>query len=239
MMIIVLIVSLLLLLFLCYGMLPTVLIRTFSLRIMKSGDKDFRIALTFDDGPHPVYTEKLLDLLRSYHASAAFFVVGERAQRYPHLVERMSKEGHAVGIHHQTHSNSWFLLPHRLREEISGCAQSIKKITGNAPMYYRPPWGRFNLFSLSASRAYKTIMWSSINEDWKASQGKEKLAERLKKDLGGGRIFLLHDSGDNPGADDEAPAVMLEALREFLEFAQQKGYRFVSLEEIKKNNERG
>ncbi|MDN4075806.1 polysaccharide deacetylase family protein [Fictibacillus terranigra] len=233
-MIILSLVFLLLFVFFCYAIIPTVLIRVFSIGIMKSGNNQFQIALTFDDGPHPEYTEKLLDLLGSYQASAAFFIVGERAQSHPHLLDRMCREGHAIGIHHQTHSNSWFLLPYRLREEIGSCASVIKKITGKDPLYYRPPWGRFNLFSLTAARKYQTIMWSSISQDWKASQGKEKLAERLKRDLGRGKIYLLHDNGDNPGADEEAPAVMLEALREFLEFAQQKGYRFVSLDELKK-----
>lgn len=233
---ILLVLFLLCLLFLCYGVLPTLIIRIFSIKILKRGRMKQAISLTFDDGPHPVYTAELLDLLSKYRARATFFVVGERAQRYPELVQRMINEGHEVGIHHQTHSNSWLLSPKKLRSEIENCASAIQKITGRMPQYYRPPWGRFNLVTLSVARRYENIMWSSINADWKASQGVNKLSEGLTKDLTDGCIYLLHDSGENPGADEDAPAVMIQALRKFLDEAMSEGYRIVPLEEMKKTN---
>jgi peptidoglycan/xylan/chitin deacetylase (PgdA/CDA1 family) len=152
----------------------------------------------------------------------------------------MSKEGHTVGIHHQTHSNSWLLTPGKLKKEISKCASVIQQATGEKASFYRPPWGRFNLFSLPISKEYHVVMWSSITGDWKAEQGKDKLAAKLKKDLRSGCIYLLHDNGENSGADDEAPSVMLQALREFLDYAKSQGYIGMSLEELKNtNNKRG
>ncbi|KSU84036.1 Peptidoglycan/xylan/chitin deacetylase, PgdA/CDA1 family [Fictibacillus enclensis] len=228
------------LLFLLYGIIPTIFIRLFAVRIIKNGPTERKeFFLTFDDGPHPVYTPQLLDLLKSYNVPAAFFIVGERAEREPELLKRMSNEGHTVGIHHQTHSNSWLLTPGKLKKEISRCATVIQQATGKKADFYRPPWGRFNLFSLLLAREYQIIMWSSITGDWKAGQGKDKLAAKLKKSLHSGCIYLLHDNGENPGADDEAPSVMLEALRGFLEYAQRQGYIGMPLEELKNTNKRG
>ncbi|SDN36051.1 Peptidoglycan/xylan/chitin deacetylase, PgdA/CDA1 family [Fictibacillus solisalsi] len=227
-------------LFLLYGLIPTVCIRLFSVGIIKKGTTERKgFFLTFDDGPHAVYTPQLLDLLKSYNVPAAFFIVGERAEREPELLKRMSKEGHTVGIHHQTHSNSWFLTPGKLKREISKCAAVIQHATGKKANFYRPPWGRFNLFSLLLSREYQVIMWSSITGDWKAGQGKAKLAAKLKKGLHSGCIYLLHDNGENPGADDVAPSVMLQALRDFLEYARSQGYIGLPLEELKNTNKRG
>ncbi|EIT85986.1 polysaccharide deacetylase [Fictibacillus macauensis ZFHKF-1] len=232
---IVLIALIVCLIILSYGVLYTIIVRVFSYRMLKKGKMNAEIALTFDDGPDPIYTEQLLDLLKEYDAKATFFVVGERAQRYPVLLQRMIKEGHSIGIHHYHHSNSWFLTPWKLRQEIEQCAKVITEATGKKPVYYRPPFGRFNMTSMHVAKEYHIVMWSSIHQDWKVSQGKERLYASLSNDLAPGTIYLLHDNGDNPGADQEAPAVMLEALRPFLAHATEQGYRCTSLATFSQN----
>ncbi|TCL45941.1 polysaccharide deacetylase [Thermolongibacillus altinsuensis] len=200
--------------FLMYGVIPTVMIRSFSLRIYKKGMNG--IALTFDDGPDPIYTPQLLDLLKKHHVKATFFVVGSKAKKYPHIIKRIDEEGHAIGLHHYHHISNWILLPFFVEWELKKTADVIEEITGKRPVLYRPPWGHFNLFTLFTQKRYKTVMWTYILGDWKASLGANRLYERLKNCRKDGAIIVLHDSGSTLGADEEAPKYMLKALERFL-----------------------
>lgn len=180
--------------------------------------------LTFDDGPHPFYTPKLLDLLAEHNAKATFFVVGEHAKAYPELLKRMSEEGHAIGIHHMHHRSSWTMTPQALREEITQCARVIETITGRAPQLYRPPWGHFNAASMKVS-PYPFVLWSHIFGDWKVSQN--HLSRLLEEDIPNGSILLLHDHDGTLGADLGAPLQTLEAVEQFLKL--QTGRSFCAL----------
>ncbi|WP_256212943.1 polysaccharide deacetylase family protein [Bacillus sp. OV322] len=230
-----LLLILLVLAIVAYGPLSTIIIRVFSLGIYKRGLRDKGICLTFDDGPHPVYTPQLLDLLKKYEIKAVFFVVGELAKRYPALVRRMRDEGHEIGIHHYRHVSSWMLLPHQLKKEIQECSKIIEIITNKEPLYYRPPWGHFNLFTLLLSRGYKKILWSSISGDWKI-QKENDLIKRITASASDGTIILLHDNGDTKGADPEAPAVMLKALNQSIPLLKQQGLRFLPLNSLINGN---
>src|SRR3954469_17105869 len=100
------------------------------------------IALTFDDGPDPVYTPKLLDLLREKDVKATFFVVGRRADQYPEIVRRAWLDGHLVANHTWSHNSLFcFLMPGRLRAEIGRCTESIRRSCGFAPRLFRSPVG--------------------------------------------------------------------------------------------------
>ncbi len=195
------------------------------------GLKNKTIALTFDDGPHPVYTPVLLDVLKKYEAKATFFVVGDHAVKYPQLVEQMVKEGHVVGTHHQQHISNCLLTPFGQKTQLHVSANTVEVITGIRPIYYRPPWGHFNLFSLYSQKEYKTIMWTHILGDWKESLGVEELYNRLCGCNENGSVIVLHDSGETLGADKTAPKNMLIALEKYLK-KQHNSIRFVTIEEM-------
>lgn len=191
------------------------IVRIFSLRVQKKVKNG--VALTFDDGPDPVYTPQLLNLLKKYNVKATFFVVGWKAKKYPHLIKRMYEEGHTIGLHHYYHTSNWFLPPFVTEWELERSARVIEHMTGVRPVYYRPPWGHLNIWTVLMQKKYKIVMWTYILGDWKASMSVERLYERLTNSIKDGAIIVLHDSGSTIGADQHAPANMLRALEQLLQ----------------------
>ncbi|ARK21712.1 polysaccharide deacetylase family protein [Sporosarcina ureae] len=212
-----------------YGMGATALIGSTGYRVMKRLPERRGIALTFDDGPNPVYTMQLLDLLKQHQIKATFFVVGQHVRDYPEVVERMHKEGHQIGIHHDNHTSSWLLTPSMLSREIKETHRAIFDITGESPTVYRPPWGFMNAATLFVTRPYQIVLWSHVFKDWKINSCEQGLLEGLRNVPADGSIILLHDDGTNRGADDRAPAHMLDKLSIYLDEAVGKGIEFVSV----------
>ncbi|WHZ00372.1 polysaccharide deacetylase family protein [Peribacillus simplex] len=222
----------LLLLLIFYTIIPTVLIRVCSLGITKKINSNNGIALTFDDGPNPEYTIKLLDLLKEYEIKAAFFVVGSKVKNNPEIIKRMHEEGHTIGIHHFHHVSSWVLSPIHLRKQLEMTEKAITECTNEKVFFYRPPWGHFNLFTPLFSKKYKVIMWSGIFGDWKAENCKNTLLDQLRSTSTEGSILLLHDCGETLGADKEAPGYMIEMLKIYLQESKEKGTHFISLKDL-------
>jgi peptidoglycan/xylan/chitin deacetylase (PgdA/CDA1 family) len=225
---------------LIYTVFSTILVRTFGVKIVKHIDNKDAIALTFDDGPNPIYTPILLDLLKKYHVRASFFVVGKKVEEHPKIIKRMNDEGHTIGIHNYTHVSNWILTPFGIRKQLKRSKESIQQSIGKPPVFYRPPWGHFNLSTLFVSNKFKVIMWSHILGDWRIKNCGTKLLNRLRQArTEEGAIIVLHDSGDNIGADNEAPSYMLKSLEIFLKESQELGTKFVTLDETFKNKTRG
>ncbi|MBT2604289.1 polysaccharide deacetylase family protein [Bacillus sp. ISL-53] len=222
----------LLLLLIFYTVIPTVLIRIGSLGITKKINSNNGIALTFDDGPNPEYTIKLLDLLKEYEIKAAFFVVGSKVKSNPGIIKRMHEEGHTIGIHHFHHVSSWVLSPIHLRKQLEMTEKAITECTNEKVIFYRPPWGHFNIFTPLFSRNYKVIMWSGIFGDWKVENCKNTLLDQLRSTSTEGSILLLHDCGETLGADKEAPGYMIEMLKIYLQESKEKGTHFISLKDL-------
>ncbi|TYR81704.1 polysaccharide deacetylase family protein [Priestia megaterium] len=220
--------------FLCYTVGASALYRRFASSVIIKGAKKHKISLTFDDGPNPVYTPKLLDLLKQYDMKATFFVVGTIAEQHPHILQRMVKEGHEVAIHHHRHISAWLLTPSQLKKEIQLCSQAIERITGKKPQFYRPPWGHLNVSSIVMASPYQVVIWSGIFGDWSLKTTTATLIEQLKSHLESGSIYVLHDNGDTLGADEKAPEQMIEALKEFIPYAKQQGYTSETLQELMK-----
>ncbi|AQQ55213.1 polysaccharide deacetylase family protein [Planococcus lenghuensis] len=212
-----------------YTVIPTMIGKTASIGIRQKGNLPNTLALTFDDGPNPLYTPQLLDLLKMHDISATFFVVGEKAAAYPDLIRRMHEEGHEIGVHHFRHISNWLLSPSAYRRQLTKSIQVISGITGERPSYYRPPWGHFNLCSLFFREQLQVIMWSHIPRDWKKGITEAELYSRLDEAGGDGDFILLHDCGETFGADREAPAVMLRALEPFILDRKEKGIRFLTV----------
>jgi len=181
------------------------------------------VALTFDDGPDPVYTPKLLDLLREKGVKATFFVIGQHADQYPEIVRRAWDEGHLIGNHTWTHYPLFcFLLPRRLRTEIDRCTESIRGSCGFRPRVFRSPVGlRHPLLAPYLETAgLEYISWSIRTLDT-FTANPDVLAQRILKKVAGGDIILLHDR--LPRGTD----AMLEVLPRVIDKLRERGFEFV------------
>ena len=181
------------------------------------------VALTFDDGPDPVYTPKLLDLLREKGVKATFFVIGKRADQYPEIVRRAWAEGHLVGNHTWSHYPLFcFLMPGRLRAEIDRCSESIRRSCGSLPRFFRSPVGlRHPLLAPYLENAgLEYISWSIRTLDTFTTDS-AVLVQRILSRAASGDIILLHDH--LPRGTD----AMLQALPQVIDELKARGFEFV------------
>lgn len=183
------------------------------------------VALTFDDGPSPEDTPRLLDILRDKQVPATFFVIGERAEKHPELVRRACAEGHLIGNHTWSHPSLFcFLTPWRLREEIERGEASIQKACDYRPRYFRSPVGLRHpiLQSYLERSGLEYISWRIRTWDtWGLAP--ETLTRRILDNVAPGDIILLHDSLKR-GA-----GAMLHALPGIIDQLRLRGYEFVTV----------
>ncbi len=188
------------------------------------------IALTFDDGPDPVQTLKVLDVLSAYQAKATFFVVGEQADLYPEVLRRTAEQGHELANHTYTHLpiSGGYLSTSVLEDEIVRTEQAIRMATGERPRLFRPPGGYCDVQAVRTiiDHNYKIILWSHHQdpEDWK-KPGVGKIVNKVLEHARNGDIILLHDRGE--GADQT-----VEALEHILPALAERGFRFVTVSEL-------
>lgn len=183
------------------------------------------VALTFDDGPSPEITPRVLDILREKNAAATFFVVGREVEQNPALARRMRREGHAIGNHTYSHPPLFcFLSPRRLREEIERTQDAIFRATGSRPRHFRSPVGlRHPVLKLALDRAaLEFVLWQLRTYDTRALTP-EALRRRILQQVRPGAIVLMHDRS-GPGA-----SAMLAALPEVIDALRARGYAFVTI----------
>ena len=139
-----------------------------------------KLALTFDDGPNPAITPKLLDLLDSYNAKATFFLIGRYVRECPELVQETVARGHLIGNHTEMHPNLLRLSRREIRIELRLCHDAIKSVIGTPPQWFRPPYGLRNPWVIPAASelGYRTVMWTLIPGDWR-EKPLEWLIERM------------------------------------------------------------
>jgi peptidoglycan-N-acetylglucosamine deacetylase len=177
------------------------------------------ILLTFDDGPDPVNTIEILDILDRNKVKAVFFIIGEKGTANPQILEEMSGRGHSIGIHTYSHSSFFGFYPvERVVSEIRTTHDVISQVTGKAPLFFRPPFGVTNPLIAKAVKktGYMTIGWSVRSFDTKIKKGDEILDKTLKK-LKGGDIVLFHDTVK--GTVDMLDSFITESRRKGFEFA--------------------
>lgn len=201
--------------FFLYSIVPTILLRIFSKKVIKQTNFN-GIMLTFDDGPNPNYTGKLLDLLNRHGIKAIFFVVAEKAANHPELILRMKNEGHVIGIHHHTHKSSFIMTPFELKEQLKKSRMILESIVEEPIRFYRPPYGHFNVATRYLAKDLQLMSWSGMFGDWRSKICQEKLFNRLQTNASNGKIYVLHDCGENLGANIDAPKYMLEVLEQFI-----------------------
>jgi peptidoglycan/xylan/chitin deacetylase (PgdA/CDA1 family) len=181
------------------------------------------VALTIDDGPHPVWTPRMLDLLAELAVPATFSLIGVQVTEYPQLVRRIVDSGHQVSDHTVTHPlNLPALTDARVREEIGGAHDRIAQISGVAPKFFRSPGGAWSqrILGVAAEHSMICIDWQVDPRDW-ARPGTVTITDRLLR-AQAGDILLCHDGG---GDRSET----IRALRTVIPTLKQRGLTFVAL----------
>lgn len=191
---------------------------------MNDGNK---IALTFDDGPHPVYTPIILDILKEYDVHATFFLIGENAERNPDLVRRILREGHEIGNHTYLHKNLREHTPGCIYEEISMAEEAILRIADQRTKLLRPPGGLYDKQVCETARRldYDIILWTVDTLDWTHPTSKE-IVEKVESSVQCGDIILCHDFIGG------APSPTPDAIKRIIPDLLGQGYEFVSVSEL-------
>jgi peptidoglycan/xylan/chitin deacetylase (PgdA/CDA1 family) len=183
------------------------------------------VALTFDDGPSPEITPRVLDILRDKQATATFFLVGRQVELNPELARRIAREGHGVGNHTYSHPSLFcFLSPRRLREEIERTQDAVVRVTGARPRHFRSPVGlRHPILQLALEReALEFVLWELRTYDTRALTP-DTLRRRILERARPGAIVLLHDRS-GPGA-----SAMLAALPDVIDGLRARGFELVTV----------
>jgi len=191
--------------------------------ITRQGDPgQHRVAITFDDGPDPKWTPKILQILKEKKAPAAFFILGTQAQHYPDLLEQIVSEGHEVGNHSFTHQNLGEAGDRQIELELNATTRLIEAITDHSTAYFRPPYnadgtptdpGDLRALRVARDLGYLTVTQSIDPDDWERP-GSEALLRRVKDQrAGGGSIILLHDGGGERSQTVAALPAIIDYLR--------------------------
>jgi peptidoglycan/xylan/chitin deacetylase (PgdA/CDA1 family) len=187
-------------------------------------------AVTFDDGPYPTATGRILDVLARFGARATFFMLGGHVRRHPDLARRVVAEGHEAGVHGDSHWPMPFLLPGAMRREVLRCAASIEEATGSAPRFYRPPFGFMTPGQARFVRnlGYEPVLGDVYPED-PHLPGVERIVARVMPRLRDGSILILHD-GSPIGSPSRTQTV--DALAIILAEAALRGLRGTTVAEV-------
>lgn len=182
-----------------------------------------KLFLTFDDGPHPIITIQVLDLLKAYNAKATFFCIGNNVVKYPQVYKRIIDEGHAVGNHTFNHLNGWKTPDELYLNEIDKTRDYIDS------NLFRPPYGRISRFQiqqlLKPKYQMKMVMWSVLSGDFDRDISAEKCLNNVLLSTKAGSIIVFHDS-------EKAAEKMLYALPKVLEQFSKKGFAFEKITDM-------
>lgn len=183
------------------------------------------IALTFDDGPHPHQTKRILDILDAYGIKATFFMIGVNVENYPDAAREVLARGHEVGNHTYSHCHLKQHGEEKLEEELRRCQETLERICSYRPHLFRPPEGYVSdyLCQCCNRASYRVIHWSVDTRDWEVKDA-EKISQKVLDQVRSGDIVLMHDYV----ARSQTP----EALEILLPKLLDQGYRFVTVGEL-------
>ena len=192
----------------------------------KHENSEKKIALTFDDGPHPRYTPQILNILEKYNIKATFFVVGINAHYYPETFKLVVNSGHEIANHTYTHPKVGKIEKGRLQKEIEDCEDILYELGEYKTKLFRPPEGMIDgdVLNIISDLDYDVILWDIDTRDW-AHTPANKIAEKVIQNISSGDIILMHDYiGSN--------SPTCEALELFIPELLKKGYKFVTVSEL-------
>ena len=182
-----------------------------------------QIALSFDDGPHPILTERILDILERYHAKATFFMVGVNVVNYPDAAHAVLKRGHEIGNHTFSHVRLSAMNESEVNREIFDCEDALEELLEYRPRLFRPPQGFINrhVEKCVEEGDYGLVLWSIDTRDWE-NKNAAQIAKNVIENAKPGDIILMHDYIGKQSKTPEALEIILPALIE-------KGYEFVTV----------
>lgn len=194
--------------------------------------KEKIVALTFDDGPHPIFTPQILDLLAKYKAKATFFAAGNKVERFPAVLKRVSKEGHEIANHTYSHIYSSRIPAEKLTEELQKTDSIIKNITGQQPTLYRPVGGMYNdgIIDTAIKNGKTVVLWSwhTDSKDWSRPPA-GKMSKQIITGVKPGNIILFHDW---IGSEYTETSQTVVALEDILKYLKVNGYQCVTVSEM-------
>ena len=189
------------------------------------------VALTFDDGPNPPYTDEIVDYLHEQHVTATFFVVGRAVVKYPDVVRREAEYGDAIGNHSWDHAHLVLERRPHIARELKLTDEAIFAATGQHTRLFRPPFGArdYAVIQVAHQLGYEVIMWSvPLPRDW--SQPKpETIAKRVLKYVKDGSIVVLHDGNRGIGGDRHNT---VEATKLIVAALKREGFAFVTVPQL-------
>ncbi len=193
------------------------------------------VALTFDDGPDPSTTPRVLDLLDEHEMRATFFSSGERVDRFPDLVQEIARRGHEVGTHGYYHQRHLFRAAPQIVKDLEAAVAALERLHPSIrPRHFRPPYGQVSGGSIMAAHrsGLDMVLWSAWGREW-ADRSVDSVTERLLSHLGPGAIILLHDS------DGSAPKgtadIAFEALKRILAELGERRMKSVRIADLVRN----
>jgi peptidoglycan/xylan/chitin deacetylase (PgdA/CDA1 family) len=203
-------------------------------KAMTAPERAGELALTFDDGPNPAWTPKLLDTLAEYEIKATFFVMGSRAQAQPALVKRMLEAGHLIGNHSWSHPNLARTAAGKVRQEMAQTKDVLEQMIGRPVAYFRPPFGarRPVVFRIAREMGMTVVLWNAMTSDW-SEPSADRIASALMKKIDGlerrgdAANIVLHDGGHLDPMAAREPSVTAAGL---LAARYARTHRFVTLE---------
>lgn len=192
----------------------------------RTDNGDMKIALTFDDGPHPYYTAEILEILKEYNVKATFFFVGQNIENYPDAAEQVYLSGHEIGNHTYTHHRVRAMERGELVRELERCDDEIYRLYEYKTRLFRPPEGAFDddVESIARNMDYSIILWSVDTRDWEGNTP-IKIYQNVIDHVRSGDIILMHDY---IGRNSPTP----DALRMIIPKLIEMGYSFVSVSEL-------
>jgi peptidoglycan/xylan/chitin deacetylase (PgdA/CDA1 family) len=190
-----------------------------------------QVALTFDDGPHPRFTRKILKILKDEKVPATFFLVGKKVEAFPEVAREIVQGDHEVGCHGYTHRPLWLKTRRALLDEIERSRAAFETHLSLEPVLFRPPYGIRGprILQLARARGWKTVFWTRAGWDWTNISGDE-VARRVLKELEPGNILLLHDS-DGPSLEADRQRT-IDALGIIIRELKDRGFSFAKVTEI-------
>ena len=191
--------------------------------VLASSDKQKKVALTFDDGPHPRITRQILDYLDKEDIKATFFIIGCNAEQWPEIVKEEIEKGHEIGNHTYSHDEKKRRSASQMHDDLAHADDILRGSFGYETVLFRPPQGvcNDNVISAASDFEYKIVLWDIDTHDW-AHVSTESIVSNVKQNVNEGDIILFHDytSGESH---------TLDALKIIVPYLKSEGYTFATV----------
>jgi len=189
-------------------------------------NNQMKIAITFDDGPHPVNSKKILDILDKYNVKSTFFVVGVNARNYPSALCEIAERGHEIGNHTYSHSILKSMSENSIEKEMDDTEDALYNICNLIPKLIRPPCGLYNdnLLRVAKKKNYKIVLWTIDTMDW-AHNSVDNIVKETLGSVKSGDIILFHDYISGKNNTPQALDIIIPKLQEM-------GFNLVTVSEL-------